>query len=626
MTQQVKKRGGFGRRVLGWGRTAGKLALVVLSYFWLGAGYKLVYAQTHDLNRFKGRLPISYYQQQFLIDSLIHQTWMFGPAFRDTIGELPSLAALASANPQKELAAYCRRREEQLLAVPERYPRSVFADEALDDAFFYSQAASFLGIFGASERPRQILASPERGGSWTTTAVPDFSRSTVLAERLANEYPESPRAAAALLRVAEGEARTSVTGRSREAYERLAQEYPRSEEGEAAAEALYSAAMARGDLERARDYKRIALTAAERTARERFAGQALPAANTVSILGYRVDLSRIELQLARAPVARELLTAAAEEATRVASLPALDGDIEDRLRERRRRMERVRSELWVTDLYEALEVGAPGPPPRPREQDVSGIVTVDGEPVAGIDILLLDQAPRRGFQSAVGSLQAARYRATTDRKGRYRLTGVTPGAYRLAALYAAEPEALNGVPLVPGAGGKAAVPARITVSEGATTLPAVALRRGIRTKTFGEAAHRGDAIRLEWEPHPGAASYRVEVLAGTGFAGMFARRPDRGRGSAFWRRPVLWSQDAVKETYVDCPLEPLAPPGGGPFGRRMAQYEYAVTALDANGKELAVSSTPLSRFHPSAAARDAMERLRRRRPRSGEPPPARRPR
>ncbi|HEU4752548.1 MAG TPA: hypothetical protein VFU47_05515, partial [Armatimonadota bacterium] len=59
------------RRALRWLLTLVKLVLLVLGYFWVGAAYKLVYAQTHDITRFQGRIPLPYYQHQFLIDTLI---------------------------------------------------------------------------------------------------------------------------------------------------------------------------------------------------------------------------------------------------------------------------------------------------------------------------------------------------------------------------------------------------------------------------------------------------------------------------------------------------------------------------------------------------------------------------
>ena len=48
----------IGKRLRSWLRTGTKLVLLVLAYFWLGAAYKLLYAQTHDLTRFKSRLPM----------------------------------------------------------------------------------------------------------------------------------------------------------------------------------------------------------------------------------------------------------------------------------------------------------------------------------------------------------------------------------------------------------------------------------------------------------------------------------------------------------------------------------------------------------------------------------------
>ncbi len=47
------------KRLKSWARTLTKLTLLVLGYFWIGAAYKLVYAQTHDPTRFHRRLPIS---------------------------------------------------------------------------------------------------------------------------------------------------------------------------------------------------------------------------------------------------------------------------------------------------------------------------------------------------------------------------------------------------------------------------------------------------------------------------------------------------------------------------------------------------------------------------------------
>src|SRR6476660_6090080 len=109
------------KRLRGWLRTWTKLALLILCYFWIGAAYKLFYAQTHDVTRFKSPLPIPipYYEQHFLVDSVLHQTWMFGPAFRDLIGELPSVGALTNRNAIAGLADYLRERERTLGGLPQ---------------------------------------------------------------------------------------------------------------------------------------------------------------------------------------------------------------------------------------------------------------------------------------------------------------------------------------------------------------------------------------------------------------------------------------------------------------------------------------------------------------------------
>lgn len=587
------------RRLRSWLRTWFKLTLLILGYFWVGAAYKLVYAQTHDVTRFQGRLPIPYYQQQFILDALLGQTWIFGPDFRNYIGELPSLGTLMSTNTQAALADYCRAREQQLTAVADHYPYSLFAEEALEDAFLYSQGASFLSLVGSRERPTLAVAAPE-GSHWKTVGVPNTERAMRLSQRLADTFPESPQAPAALIRVGEAEAQAGRRAESLAAYRRVLTEYPRSNQAEAAAEALYRAARDAGRVEEARNYKRQALRAAERFARERFAGRALPAGATLSVMGFRIDLSSLELQLRRVPQARELAAVADREAARVAAVRALDDRLKDDLADRRERLEEVRNELWVADLFAAVNVALPGPAPRAREFPVSGRVLLEGKPFAGVEVMLMESGRPQDAQPSL--------RARTDRRGRYTIRGVPAGAYGVAALF---PTTLdNGRPIIPEGVAplpEAASPAGVVVDDRPIQLEPLRFRHALVTRTFGEVPPAGNAIRLEWEAWRGAARYEVRVLPAETMRGQFDQRVPREQREEFRRNPVLWSA-TVRETHADCPLLDIAP--DLPPAALGVHYEYQVTAFDQNGNPLATSSRPLSRFFLSRAAREAMLKLK----------------
>lgn len=594
------------RRVLGWLRTLGKLALLVLGYFWVGAAYKVVYAQTHDVTRFKGRIQIPYYQQQFLLDALLYQTWMFGPDFRNYIGELPSLGTLVSTNTQAALADYCRAREVQLNGVADRYPYSLFAEEALDDAYLYSMGASFLGLVGSRERPAQVYAAPQ-GKHWSVAGVPNSERSVRLSRRLADTFPDSPQASAALFRVAEAEAQAGRKAESLALYRRVLAEYPHSEQAEASANALARAARATGRLEQARNYQRLAMRAAERTARERYPGKALPPRATLSVLGFRLELSSLELQLNRVVPARELATVADRETARVGSVRSLEESLKSDLKDRRERLQELRNELWVADLFDAVKVPLPGPAPRAREFPVSGRVLLEGQPFEGVEVVLAGgqggEAPRlssRRAPSAPGT-----YRARTDRHGRYTITGVPAGAYVVATLFPAQvpdgriiqPEGVAPLP-------ESDFPQPAVVDDAPLSLPDLRFRRALPTRTFGEVPPAGPNIRLEWEPWPLAARYVVKVFPSGGLRGMFDKRVPEEKREEFRQDPVLWSQSDLRETHADCPLRPIAP--DIPPQVLAVQYEYQVAAYDAAGVALATSSRPLCRFYLSSAAREAM--------------------
>jgi hypothetical protein len=597
------------KRLKSWARTLTKLALLVLGYFWIGAAYKLLYAQTHDLTRFQSRLPISFYQQQFMVESLIHQTWMFGPDFQQYIGELPSLGLLVTFNVEA-LAGYCQKRESQLTELPQRYPYSLFNDEALNDAHLFSWLTANLNALGARVEPKQALAVRSERGPWRSTGLADLSNPAGLAQMLADGYPDSPQAPAALMRMAAAAARRGDQPGTRAIYKRIALEYPRSAETEEAANSLARIAQAEGRLVEAREYKRRGVRAAENRARERSPGKALPASSALTILGFRVDLSGIELQLRRVQPARQLLAVAARETERLRALSGLQGDLKERLRDTQERMDKRRNDLWVADMFEALKVGVPGPPPRPQEHPVTGQALIDGRPLHGVEVILTDKAP--GRQLGLGAAEAlgqVRLRAVTDSQGRFRIPGVPSGRYHTLVVYSLRPAETKAVPVVPlqEAEGKG-FPSALTVAGGPVKLPPLRFTRAIAARSFGERPSVQQAVRLDWEPWPGAAHYRVEVLAAPEAGWAFQRRGVPGDPERFLGHPVLWASSNLAESRVDCPLTALAPDEAATV--RAVQYEYVVTARDRSGKRLAVSARPLGRFRLSPAAAAELMKLR----------------
>ncbi len=600
---------------------------VALVYLWLGAAYKLVYAQSHDITKFERKIPLPYYQQQFVVESLTGQTWMFGPEFQAYLGKLPSLGALFTANPFVTLADYCRVRERELAELPRRYPHGQYSEEALGDAYgFYSQGAAVLSVIGAREQPRRVLraALPQMAGvelGAVTWPLPDDSRVVEAALRLGNGFPGAEQAPDALLRAAQSREREGKVDEAQELYGRIAREYPRSEASITAAEALYDAAEVSGSIPRMREYRRRALEAAERVARDRYPGRALPARNTITILGQRVDLSGLELRVQNEEEAESLLAVATREADRVRATRSLDEGARREFRRTRERMERVRNELWVADLYRAMEVGIPGPPPRPQEYAVLGRALLDGKPLAGVEIALTQGNPGRRIFG--GNTLDSRYRARTGADGRLRIPDVPAGEYGVNVVYETRPATAAGAAMVPEGGEYGtAFPARVVVEGGVTRIPDLRFQRGIAPVTFGEVAAEGDGLRLHWNLWPGAASYRVEVLAAPEVSREFQERAPGDQRTAFRRRPVLWTSAPVTGTTVLAPLRPIAP--DNPSRNRLSQWEYQVTALDGKDSVLAISPPALARFTLSVAAQSRMLELkppvyrRARQPRGGQ--------
>lgn len=594
------------RRLLSWARTWTKLVLVILLYFWSGAAYKLVYAQSHDLSRFQ-QPPLSYYQRHFLIEWLMHQSWIFGPDFRHYIGDgvpLGLLTGMATgSNPQLRLAEFCQRRERELSRLPRDYPRSLFAPSALQDAWLYEQGSSLLGTFGGRDRPERIQAQLRGKGEWSLLGLPGTQRAEELSRRLVDEYPNSPEAPAALLRVAEAERGKGHREESRALYRRIAVEYPHANESELAATALYNQALGEGRLDEARQYRERAMEAAERLGREKFAGRALPARNSLTILGYRVDVGGLDLRLQRIQQARSEADVAGSEVTRLLSLRALDGGVKRDLRDVRLRLDRNRSELWVAGLFESLKLGVPGPPPRPKEYPILGQITLDGRPFRDVAVVLIPEGGGGGpIARLLGQGSGAQYQARTGKDGRFTIAAVPSGAYRYQVIYPSQP---SGEPVVPQPF-EGEEPARIVLEASSLTVPTLQFVHALKTSTFGAVEARGSTVPLRWQAWPGASRYRVEVGVAPGVVGSEhwdARFPEAKRGE-FRRNPVLWSS-STKTPEISCPVLPLCP--DQPDEARAAQYQFVVTALDAGGKPLRMSSAPLARFSLANSALAALK-------------------
>lgn len=600
----------MGARLKSWARTVTKLVLLILAYFWIGAGYKLIYAQTHDTTRLSRIIPfIPYYRQQFLLDTLLHITWVWGPEFNQFLGDIPSLGDLVSGRGSAVLVDWTRRRDRELASLPDRYPYGLFGHLALeDDSLLYSQGSAVLPIITLREPPSRIVARAEKENGWRSQGVPDTSRPAELARRLADTYPDSPQAPAALVRVAQSEEQQGRLAESQAIYRRVASEYPRSPQTQEAASALARAAAAAGNLEEARDYERRGLVAAERAAREEFAGKALPARNTIAILGFRVDLSGMELQLQRVAAAQELVAVASRDVDRLKALRGLPGDAESELRSSRERLEKMRNELWISDLYSNLKVGTPGPPPQPQSHTVSGVVLVDGKPLPNAEVGLEDPNHRvRPEAIMLGQLGELRLRNRTDGQGRYAITQVPSGHYTPVLIYPARAPQAGGAPVAPVAdAATGGVPPEVTVADKDLQLPPVRLASCVEGSNFGEQSATGKNLRLSWKPWPGAAAYRVKILASPVFAAAFEARAGAAKRDEFRRHPVLWSAPRTAETQVECPLLSLAPDAQQALPA--VQYEYSVVALDASGRALATTSAPLSRFTLSRAAQEALLR------------------
>lgn len=574
-------------------------ACLAYGYIWLGGVYKLSYALSHDVSRLKTKLPqLPYYQQQFLLDSLLQQTWVYGNDFSEFVGPLPSLAALFGANPAGALADYCAARTTQLSEFPSRHPGSIYSDAALDAGYQYARAAAFLGLLGARTQPSRAVARPI-GGRWRPVGLPDFASAAALSGRLADEYPESVLAPGALARRAEGQMDAGRLKDGLKLFTRVGQEYPNSAEAERAANALYAGAAAAGNYPQMREFRERAVRAAAASGRELSATGRLSSASSVAILGYQVDLSEIQLRLRQVFEATEHAALARSEIARLSGLEELNDDARSELETASRRASRVGDHLWVERLFKRLELPVPGEPPAPPAGTVTGRVTLGTKPLPEIEVALAQRNTfARSGSDALSILRSIPFRGRTDRVGRYVIRGVPAGEYRPLLLF---DTLKNGRPIVP----NSTVSPMIRVEPGNQELPDTRFEFALKTRSYGELNADGGEVSLTWDPEPGAATYEVGVYAAPEMFGAFRRRfRSVGFQAMRRRRFALWQSARVSGTSAGCPVGALAPDDARVAP--LVSYEYVVRALNSEGVVLLESARPLSRFTLGAAARVEM--------------------
>jgi hypothetical protein len=158
---------------------------------------------------------------------------------------------------------------------------------------------------------------------------------------------------------------------------------------------------------------------------------------------------------------------------------------------------------------------------------------------------------------------------------------------------------------VPAAADGATVDNAVRVEDKTVAVPELRFHRGVRTLVYGEAPPQGNAVRLRWEPVPGAAGYGVGVSCvpwmAVGFRSRMAGSQNANQnGNPQFGAVRLWRNARVTDTFADCPLLELAP--DQPAAANQMQYQYRITALDASGQMMTRSAYPLSQFHLSSAA------------------------
>jgi len=576
-------------------RGAGVFLLILFLYLWTGAAFKLIYGLARERSTQQQGFLREAFQNNYFFLFLpylpLRLPRLFGADFQRYLG---------TSWPIGGMEQWLETRIPEMMSVPEEWPDSLWADNALADV-------ALGDMFRRREEPSQVqgvalLFSAAQQWQWQPISVAD-TPSLQAMQRLVNEYPESLLAPRLLSLLGSWQLQRFEFARARELSQQLVRQYPEAREALALARQLAQEAADRGRFQEAIALLERVVQKANPAPREPAAGnRSRSAAEAVdpTLFFERFQLAQDHLTLAeyalelhqRDEARRHLEEAAAawaraeaerSQADRPMSRPRRgrpewSPDIEQQRKQFEARMAPIQQRLWLEDLYQDLAVT---PPPAPSASQELGVQVVGrvrrGEtPLADMQVgLMLPGLPPRSDLFV-----------RTDSHGKFVIRDVSPGSYWLTVVGDLEKVGPD-VVLVK-------APAPVVVEKKKVTLPDVILVPAVRPLTAATVLpERHQTLRLRWEPYPGAASYEVALrpdwagfnpsgLGGPGLPSLTAQR----------EAPGVWRRADLKEPQVSIPLQELPqPPGRWRRGEKGTTYQWVVYAYDQEGHVLSTSES-----------------------------------
>jgi len=578
--------------------------LYLFLYLWSGAAFKLVYNLGHEKSGATGLAggmgtlrDLVGYQIQFRLDAWTRLTYLFGSDFGRYIGG-PNPAPWS---PPAVLAAWLQERAWSLLALADERGDSLWADNALRDAVFFGALAAQIRPPEVSQIHRVVWFCRGRE-AWRWTGLPESETvSREAAERLINNYPESPFVPQALAGLMEQYRQSYDFDRVNEVAHQLVQGYPASNLALGTALMLANLHAVHQEYAQAAELLAPVLEAAEKPD--------LLLREQLQLQRMRLNLAGYYLQAGRPGEARAQYEHVAWVLGRAVAQRRAEGnqgrretgpsELEDReLEALQKEIESGLQEVWVAEMFQALEVPyQPAPPPKEEPRyTVRGRVLCGEQPVAGIKVGLPvrgvgpDQEVNLGQLPWIGA-QNADYFGVTDPHGGFTLRNIPPGRYSLILL--------ADLKVLPPQTVLAEVPVPVVVKDRAVQLPPVRFRPAVVpiSPSRQKAGEKG-SLFLRWQPFPGAARYTVFVAPDHPFD---ERSPHRWKNDG-WGYPApanvperCWRAD-LTGTQIWVPLEALRR-GLPPRPRRMRKeptaeaYFWLVGAFDGKGRLLSTSES-----------------------------------
>jgi len=383
----------------------GSLALVLLCvvYIATGAAYKVAYGMRHEAELGKG--AHLWYQREFRGYGPLPVAWMFGPAFPLYVqAEMARNVPLAGAGQASLWAPVDIAAMKKLVR---RYPNSVWADNAQFEIardFLQQPAAEALDVVsytaGRSDAERRSIAQDLRG------AIAEF-------RALVERYPRSPFAAQSLEQIATISLALLDFPEAISAYERILSDYPTSPQAYEAGVRMSALYMHEG---RPKDARRAAELAAAAATWDVKAGPLVVAARAARQVGdTRGALDLYGKALAAAQDAIERSVRGEKAPTRIAKPDLFD-----------------RNNAAISEAREAL-AGRPRPVPIAPQQTarVVGRVIKEGEGAPGVRVAIGAEADPGGMPSPF--VEGPGVSAVTGPDGRFEMPQVPLGQYAAAA-------------------------------------------------------------------------------------------------------------------------------------------------------------------------------------------------